>query len=363
MSTREQKLNELKRMVFYIAAGIEEWRISPNQQSEKLYLGQMLLMKNSLQNGTEIPNNLFDLYNKLVSPFHDWNISLMDELFDGQETFIEDGLYLSQTVTDFIREYESPDEEDLIPIKQLLVLCRSNEWDKQYRAVRTFLSQKENAVLSVVDFQYALHTLITEKELIEFVTACYEKIPRDIGNFRICPNCGWTLELIKGEWKCNSHKVCSKISDFSNIKPFSMEANLAIIRLKPSIQRYVLLPGLQEMRIFKVLSAYKPELYPNCDQYDLEIDNGSSAIHIDIKDVQNPKLLAGLFNEMGKGQQRKYLEKNVFIVVPNYHIKNNKAYMKIVYSTLENVELKKRFITERQLKNKLKMIGDKSNAI
>jgi hypothetical protein len=365
MDWKNQELTELKKMIYYLAVGIEEWKEEPNKQSEKLNRGLMLLMKISLPFTSKFPNNLFDLYNFLTIPFEQWDIKSIEELFDGQDTFVEDGLILSQAVTDFIREYESPAEEELIPIKHLLKVCRSNSWDSQYRKIREFLSTKENAVLLVSDFHYALNSLVTEKELRDFVIACYENIPRDIDNYRVCPNCGWTLELRKGEWKCNSHKICEKFGDFSVIKRFDLKyQNQRQVRLKSSIQKFVLLPGLQELKLYKSLKDYKPILYPNCDQYDIDLQVNSNLIHLDIKDVQNPKLLASLFNEMGREQQNKYVaEENVYIVIPNYLTRYNKGYMKILINSIENKRLMKRVISERKLKQMLKRIGELSNAI
>jgi hypothetical protein len=365
MKNQNQELIVLKEMIYFLAVGVEEWLEDPKKQSEKLYRGLMLLMKNSIQYSSNFPNNLFDLYNLLNSPFHKWNISLIEQLFDKHDTFLEEGTRLSQAVTDFIREYETPEEEEIIPIKQLLRLCRANGLDHQYRKIREFLSIKENAVLLVADLQYALNSLISEKDLREFVNACYENVPRDIDNYRICPNCGWTLELRKGEWKCNSYKVCEKLSDYTKLNQFDTQfRKQRVVRLKPSIQRFVLLPGLQELRINTSLNAYKPVLYPNCDQYDIDLQVNTKVIHLDIKDVQNPKLLANLLNDMGKKQLEKYLvEDPVYVVIPNYLTRFNKAYMKVLSNSIDNKQLRQRVITERKLKQILKKIGEPVHAI
>lgn len=344
---------ELIRMIFFLADGIEAFKRKPKKIPEKLYKGHMILMKFLFGNVEQVPNNIYDLLVFLKQPFRDWNISIIEEFFPLEEFFLEDDLSLSEIVVEFLNEYQSPDENDLLPVKDFLIYCRENKLDSLYSDTRMFLSKREHAVMKQEELQALFFTVFKENVVKELVHKCYEPINHPIDHYRICPHCGWTLEKKKGEWVCNSHSVCSKLSDFNSIKKFDSSFQKSVImRLKPAIQRFVLIPGFQELRIAEKLKKYNPMMYPNIDEYDLRIEVNGSDIDIDIKDIKNPAFLAKLFNQMDKKQLHKYLKDNCYIVIPDYRIFWNKGYQKILKANLEPTTsklLEGQFVSEKEL--------------
>lgn len=350
-------------MIFFLAEGIEALKQNPKRIPEKLYKGHMMIMKFLFGNVEQVPNNLYDLFVFLNHPFREWNISILDELFPLEESFLEEDLSLSEVVVEFLNEYQSPEESDLLPIKDFLIYSRENDLDSIYRDTRTFLSKVEHAVMKQEDLFSYFYTEFKEDFVKDLILKCYEPIKHPIDHYRICAHCGWTLENRKGEWVCNSHSVCNKLGDFNAMQKFdSSFRKSVIIRLKPAIQRFVLIPGMQELRIAGKLKKYNPIMYPNIDEFDLRIEVNGSAMNIDIKDIKNPVFLAKLFNQMDKKQLAKYQKNDCYVVIPDYRISWYKGYQKILKANLDTTTstlLDGKFISERELGKLIN--GRKSN--
>lgn len=354
MTTLDNQIAEMKKIIFLLAIGIDKWRREPDKIPDSLYKGHLMLIKLLVGRVEKIPNNLYDLLEFLQLPFSSWNNEIIDKIFPEDEYFLEEDLSFSDIIVDLINEYDSPSEYELLPVKEFLLHCRENNLDSEYREVRTFLSKKENAVLKKEDLEFFFFAKFKNEKVKEFINKCYEPILQPIEHYRICPHCGWTLEKVNEQWTCNSHTVCNKLSDFNSLHMFDESfSHLPLVRMKPSIQRYVLIPGIQELKISKKLKKYKPVMYPNIDEFDIKIETNNKQINLDVKDVKHPIFLAKLFNQMDMHQLNKFITQNGYIIIPNYRFDLYGNYLTIVNSYLEpayRVMIGEKFIKEGDIK-------------
>ncbi|MFN7249553.1 MAG: hypothetical protein ACK4M9_01980 [Anaerobacillus sp.] len=347
---------ELREMLFCLIEGIKQWEKDYTKVPDKLYKGHMLYMKHKAMINSNIPNNLFDLIKLLKKPSSEWGIPQLEDIFSPEARLIEPFNGITTEAEEFIHSYQSLDETDQSVMRNIFGICREQELDNEYRFIRTFLSNSANAVINSFSLAKILAENLESQALRQLVYECYEALPEPVSNYRKCPHCGWTLQYRNGNWFCNKENVCHKIESFEHTPMFSFNETDKVYRLTSGIQRYILLPGLQEIRFSNLLDkkGYQVTTYPDIDMYDIRINLPEKIIDLDMKDYKSTSILADYFNQLPVSQLEKY-HSNSFIVIPSYRIKFSPAYIKIVNSRLdESVKRHVRILSENQVIKLLK---------
>ncbi|MFY0217238.1 hypothetical protein [Bacillus cereus] len=339
---------EIKEMIYYIAKGLVQWETKGWTEIPKtLYKGHLLFMKNTLQSNTP-PNNVFDLIKLLHEPVEKWGMDGVEKLLPSDSTFLVEGFGLSIDIEDFLEEYMSPEEFDQSVMKEILQYCRKYGLDEEYRKIRSIVANPNNAVLTYVRLRRIL-SLVEDDKLKEWLQKCYEEVPHNIDNYKKCPHCGWTVSFIKGSWRCNKEQICGHFQSFERLEAYKFSEGESVYRIRPGIQRYVLLTGIIEEKMCKRLKGYDAVLYPNIDEFDIRINVNDTLIDLDVKDYRSPKMLANAFNDKNSSQLKKY-HRNSYIIIPNYRLKMNPNYKELVCSSLsKESSVYIQIMTEREL--------------
>ena len=190
-------------------------------------------------------------------------------------------------------------------MKEILHYCRKYDLDEEYRKVRSIVASPDNAVLTYVRLRSILFSIkdTTLKQLLE---KCYEQVPHSVDNYKKCPYCGWTVSFVKGRWRCNKEQICGYFQSFERLEAYGFSKDEMVYRVRPGIQRYVLLIGMIEEKICKRLKGYNAILYPNIDEFDIRINVNDTIIDLDVKDYRSPKMLANAFNNKDVRDLEKY---------------------------------------------------------
>lgn len=347
-------------MLYYLITGLQKWQNDYAQIPEELHKGMLMFIHESANSGNEIPVDLHRLLHVLHKPSNEWGIQRLIDIYPSEASLLEEFIGITPDADDFLNTYISPSEAQQKNMFAILKHCRdeSRNLQSEYTEIRTFLSKPQNAVLTA--FQLAQFAeSFRDRELIILFRQCYEEVTTDIINYRKCPHCGWTLEYKHDQWRCNKENVCHRLADFEKVDPFNF-GNERVLRLLPGMQRYVLLPGISEMKIagFVVQKGYDVELYPNIDEYDLAVSLGHNKVFLDIKDFKDPRTLANFFNQKPASYLEKY-SRQVYVVIPQYrnHLfssygerasvllnENSKRFIKIIMEKDVQKMLKKVFL-------------------
>lgn len=327
-------MEEPYRMLFIVASAFKKWEEQKDVIPEEIYDGLRLFIKECSVNGVVPPTDIKQLEEILMLPSKEWGISGLKKLFPPDASLLDKEIGLTIEAEDFLEEFLSPDEYEQSAMKQILVYCRKNNLEDTYRKIRTFLSKPEHAV---IPFQtlYQFMGTINNYNLVNLFSSCYENI-NNLDGYRKCPNCGWTLEWKNGYWRCNKEDICRSLADFTVVEPFPQTAE-KMLRMKSGIQKYILLPGMAELRMEEKLSikGVGVTLYPNIDEYDLKIEKDDKEILLDVKDYRDPYQLALYINRINLSD----LNKDVWYVIPDYRTKNYEKYP---------IRIKNHLTTERQ---------------
>lgn len=342
------QIREIKEMIYFIAKGLEQWEKKGWMEiPDILHKGHLLFMKNTLQSNMP-PNNIFDLIKLLHEPVEKWGMDGIEKLLPGDATFLVEGFGLSIDIEDFLEEYRFPAEFDQSVMKEILNYCRDNSLDEEYRKIRSIIASPDNAVLTYVRLRKILFS-IKDNVLYQLFESCYEQVPHNIDNYKKCPHCGWTVSFIKGNWRCNKEQICGHFQSFERLESYKFSEGELVYRIRPGIQRYVLLTGIIEEKICERLKGYDAVLYPNIDEFDIRINVNDTLIDLDVKDYRSPRMLANAFNNKNSGYLEKY-HKNAYVIIPNYRLKMNPNYKELVSSSLsKESSVYIQIMTEREL--------------
>ena len=250
--------------------------------------------------------------------------------------FLQDASLLDKEIgvtieaEDFLEDLQSPDEYEQSVMKQILIYCRNLTLESKYREIRTFLSNPNHAVMPFYKI-YEFKSKLNDVNLAQLFHACFEEID-NVDQYRRCPNCGWTLVWKNGHWRCNKESVCHSLKDFNDLEYFP-NTDQKLFRLTPGIQKYILLPGMSEIRIAEKLrrKVLMVTLYPNINQYDISVEANDKSIFMDVKDYRSPFQIAQYIN-----RNLNNLEDEVWYVIPDYRVKNSPGYIETVKTLLQN---------------------------
>ncbi|GAA0404195.1 hypothetical protein [Paenibacillus motobuensis] len=349
-------MNKIQDMLYYLIIGLQKWSDQYSQIPEELHKGMLMFIEEAARSGGKIPTDLHSLLQILHEPSREWGIEGLVEYYPEEASLVEEFIGITPDAEDFINTYISPDEAQQRNMYTILKFCRdeSRNLQTEYTQIRTFLSQPMNAVLSA--FQLAQFAeSFRDRELSILIRHCYEEITSDLANYRKCPHCGWTLEYKQGQWRCNKEDICHALADFERLTQYDYRDE-RVYRLLPGIQRYVLLPGLSELKLADSLQrkGYEVALYPNIDEYDLAVSQDNHRILLDVKDFKSPWMLANYFNQKQLSYLEKY-EEQVFVVVPKYREVVYPSYGKRTSGFLKESTRKFiRIIMEHEVEDKLK---------
>lgn len=164
-------------------------------------------------------------------------------------------------------------------MREFMQRCQQEQLDQAYQEVRAYLSEPKHAVISAPEL-IKFRALLNRYGLDGFEEKFYEVVPH-IENYHKCPYCHWTLRYDEAlrKYICNYSRPCHDRANLQHSVSFKEETNpdLHYFRLNPGIQRFVLIPGICELRIKKALErkGFHVEIYPEIDRYDLKASRGA----------------------------------------------------------------------------------------
>ncbi len=327
--------------------------------------GIVELFKNNNKNYSKLNNdlkraiNILAADNKVIIKDRSQMIQVLSkpiESWYGEDAFYKNERLISNGIpTDFCYEKVIDNQDVGAEIDQSIILEVKNEFkaygkEEDYGEFRSFIIRNPIIVKSKLDDFIVKSSRYNSKmkKIYARIFDFYEDIPNHYINnntIEICNYCGWTIIN-----KCLD-KHC--ISDYckanqgiekSKIKPYLKE----MIRAKKGVMRYLVLPGIPELSIKAKIEklGIKVILYPNFDQYDLEVVFDDCKWALDIKDYANPYNLVNQVTEFEPNSCEKS-----FIVIPNKRFMLNKDYKYIINA--ENVKGFE-YIIERDLMKKIK---------
>lgn len=326
-----------------MATGFQKWEERKGAIPSELRVGHQKLIQTLAAKNELPPSDLPTLIQYLMKPVKDWRADLEDTTFPPDASLIDKTDNLTFEAEDFINDYLSPDENEQSVMRRLLNYCKTNNLDNEYRDIRTFLSKVENAVITRFTLWH-FQQRFKDRELSGFIGLFYEEI-HSIDVYKICPNCHWTLVWKKGSWRCSKENVCHALVDFEGLEKIPSTGE-QYLRLKTGIHKYTLLPGMAELKIADKLEkkGYECVLYPNVDQYDIQIKTACRLINLDVKDYHNPYQLAQKIKEKVPNE----LE-NCWIVIPTYRERIFPQYVQRLYVLLGEAYKKLKILLERDL--------------
>lgn len=292
-----------RKMIAYTALGLEEKCDKPDSY---VYSGRLIHGMNIfsafafLQGRMDILNDMNEtvFIEKYASkPINEW--------FKGfDETFISEIRACSEfdtgallivrknnrfSLTDECNDLLSAIDKDTLNIEQNEVYKILKELpSSMYTCIRQFLV--ENPICSESKIRlFKIDNLKYKTQIAEIFRLAYEKA---LGNYYICPKCGWTMYFYGRQAYCCNNSCAEGI--FSS-EGLAMVESVGDLRLKRGVMRYISIPGQFELRIKEKAEKLnlKAELWPDKDSYDIKIilPDGSFWA-IDAKTYKNPKLLA-----------------------------------------------------------------------
>ncbi|MCH6265337.1 hypothetical protein [Neobacillus citreus] len=322
------------KLLFLLISGLKKWEENKETVPEKVHQGQRLFIRECAKSGVEPPIDLPNFVRLLERPSGEWGITNLQNLFPPDASLLDKEIGVTIEAEDFLEDFQSPDEYEQSVMKRILLYCRDLTLDSKYREIRTFLSNPKHAVIPFHKI-YELKSKLNDVELAQLFHACYKEI-ENVDQYRQCPHCGWTLEWKNGHWRCNKESICHSLGDFKDLDYFP-KTDQKLFRLIPGIHKYILLPGMSEIRLAEKLrkKGLMVTLYPNVDQYDIQAEANDKRIFMDVKDYRSPFQLAQYIN-----RNLHKLEDEIWYVVPDYRVKLFPGYLDTVKSQLQNNETK-----------------------
>lgn len=257
-------------------------------------------------------------------------------------------------VLDEIHIYEKQQEmmrDILVKIRNSLEEIETKEY--RYRLIRKFVS--EHYLEDQLTFDNELEHKLT-KELFNDVHQMY--LPYQVLKEEVtcCPICHRIIEEEKCREVCHYYMKKEKKVFYQR----KLQSKRKYFYLCEGIYRYTLMPAIGENRIFNQLKLMIGEegeiqLYPNVDEYDIEVELNNKVYQLDVKDFQDPMQLAHKFKEendiskmMSTHKRKRYL------VIPTHRIEiynkaANKSYINETKKLFKNLAPGIEVISEKGL--------------
>lgn len=320
--------------IFNLAVGIQKWQKKKEVIPQELKNGHSQLIRLCIDSRQPFPNNVIpQLVAFLKKPFKEWGIEAILNFFEEELRLMDDVGELTDYFQEWIEVVGSIENEEQKKMKQILDYCRGQSLEKEYTEIRRFIS--EHPIIQFIDLKKV--SMNYGEKLGELITKCYKQIEL-INEVKVCPYCGWTLQVKRGQWTCT--KLCRSLADFTVFQTVK-QSNSPYYRLHQGIQRFVMLPGKAEVNMFDNLKKkYKNAevtLYPEVDLFDIRVKRGDVVFHLDMKDYTHPHILAEYFHQEGV---EKFIEhEQTVVVIPNYREQLTPGYIKRFYKKAEELGL------------------------
>ncbi|MFS0615367.1 hypothetical protein [Lederbergia ruris] len=344
-------MSEIHRVMYNLIVGMQQWQKSSFKDIPKQFLdGFQQFIYLCAKFDVEPPLDIPSLIQRLQLPASEWGIPEIEQLFPSEGRLLDLDIGLSLEADEFLEVYAHPNEYEQAAMKDILVYCRDQSLDKEYCKIRTFLSMPKHAVIAYQDLYFFL-VEIGDEALIDKIKKCYEEIS-DLSRYRKCPHCGWTLEWINGNWRCNKENVCHVRADFHMPEEFP-KSNMRYFRMTRGIHRYTLLPGISEHNIAERLSnkGYSVQMYPEIDNFDILVKCNGQTLALDVKDFYNPFYLAQYICQKRFEQD---WNEDVWYVIPSYRLEIFPAYIQQVKIYIrDKINENIRFLSEGELYKKV----------
>lgn len=270
-------------------------------------------------------NHMMTIFSKEIGKWYNINSIYKDE------KFIEDGI-----PTDFCYEMAMDTSDIEAELEQRVILKVKNEFkaygkEEDYKKFRSYLIKNPISTREKLE-QFILKSARYNsnlKRIYSKIYEFYEDIPEHYimnNNIEVCNYCGWTIINKSKDKHCISDYCKANLGiEKCKVKPYLEN----MIRVKRGVMRYTSLPGIPEIDLKNKIErlGLEVKLYPNFDEYDLEIIFNNCSWAIDVKDYGNPYNLVKKVTEF----EANSCEKS-FIVVPNKRYSLNKDYKHIINS-------------------------------
>lgn len=268
-------------------------------------------------------NHIIDTFSKSIGEWYDENSRYKNE------RLIEDGI-----PTDFCYEMALDTADIEGELEQKVILEVKNEFkaygkEEDYKNFRCYLIKNPISTREKLEEFILKHSKYNPKlkRIYARIYEFYEDIPEHyISNntIEVCNYCGWTIINKNKDKHCISN-YCKANSGIEKSKIKAYSSNM--VRIKRGVMRYISLPGIPEIDLMNKIKkmGIEVKLYPNFDEYDLEIKFNDCRWAIDVKDYGNPYNLINKVKEF----QPNSCEKS-FIVIPDKRQSLNKDYRFII---------------------------------
>ncbi|MFG0861563.1 hypothetical protein [Pseudomonas sp. CJQ_13] len=203
-------------------------------------------------------------------------------------------------------------------IKNVRDLCATRpQGIEEYRFFRLFIVE-HGTVHADANMDFLIPLTVSFSSLFEDLPAHLIKA----GKVYLCPCCGWPLPIHRADIWCGSlwceHQVGlfqwhqRQLISVRTSKPVAGSSAKNLYRLNRGVWKFTLIPGLLERRLWLTLAklGLNPELWPNVDQYDLQVTVGSQTFLLDAKSWRYPELLARHLNSSPISK--------AIIIIPDY---------------------------------------------
>lgn len=279
------------------------------------------------------------------------------EWFNGKSNYSYEKLIEGGYPSDFCYDIAIDAVDIEGELEQKIILDIRNDFklygsEEDYKKFRSYLIK--NTVVNRKDLEEFIQENSLYKPKLKKIYVkiydFYEEIPMHYvidDEIEICGYCGWTILNKENNKKCVS-QYCKANMGLEKSK--KNKYNDTLLRVKRGVMRYISLPGIPEIKLLERIESFKlpVKLYPNYDEYDLEIKIASEKWAIDVKDYGNPYVLVNKIKSFIPNSCDRS-----FIVVPNLRCKLNRDY-KYILKAEDPIEFE--FITERDL---IKLIKEK----
>lgn len=254
---------------------------------------------------------------------------------------------------------------------EFLLVCRQHrekddagDYNNYYRNGR-LLVNKNNMIMSNMDFESIIHKRFP-RELIKIIKSWRKDIDITPSTITICPVCGKRINFEFGhEGSCSD--ICNYYISKNKLsfEEIDIKENYQYSDFLEGIYRYILLPGISERIISEKLKQFdgiRVELYPNMDEYDIEITIEDKNVLIDIKDVQVPSELVDIL--MKNNSVSKLISNNDtirYLVIPEHrkHIYLDQYgvdYKKELNRILHNEDIRIEVLYEKELYREISIL-------
>lgn len=304
---------------------------------EKKALSSLFLIYNKLQKEGSFNTNSHSLSKFITTPLINSDYPYLGELFNDyplEETVMYDkGTGSTTEFCHYVKldtEYIEHDSQQFIS----RLFQEANE--EEYSIIREFVVRERLIATSELAKKIYFENRLPER-FLTLVESIYEDVKESYyegDHFKVCPYCKHPLKRISGEYKCSDARCTGRCNHWGNFE--ELRGRYKVVN--PSLWRYIVYPGLMEIRLYdqlKILPGIKEViLYPYMDFADLRITTIQGEILlVDVKDWKSAfELYKNLSTKLPFTKAERHSKLDIkydkaILVVPEY---KKKSYLQIL---------------------------------